>query len=69
MIPFNHANSHVIEARKEGFRLKKPTSHWPNEEITTYITCSDEPFIIEKCNKETLNLVGIRKNNSSCTIY
>jgi ectoine hydroxylase-related dioxygenase (phytanoyl-CoA dioxygenase family) len=68
MIPFSHASSEVIESRKEGFKLKKPTSHWPNEKITTMVTCHDQPFEIDKCSQEMLELVGFRKSKYNCLI-
>lgn len=68
MVPYSRASRKVIESRKQGFILKKPTSHWPTKEITTYLTCDDEPFKIEECSKEMLELVGFRENKNFCNI-
>lgn len=69
MVPFNNASSDVIESRKEGFRLKKPTSHWPTKAIKTALCLDGEPFKIEECNQEMLDLVGFRKNDLRCVIF
>ncbi len=68
MVPYSHASKRVIESRKEGFRLKKPTSHWPTEEITTTYTCDDQPFNIDNCSDDMLSLVGFKKRNF-CSIF
>ena len=69
MVPFEHASSKVIETRKEGFRLKAPTSHWPTKKVGVHVQCDLQPFEIEKCSREMLQLVGYRDDRLSCTIY
>jgi len=70
MVPYSHASENVIEKKKLGFINKKPTSHWPTEEIKTYLsTDEDNPFEIDKCNKEMLELAGFKKNKSFCDIF
>lgn len=75
MLPKSLASPAALESRKEGFRTRTPTSHWPTNEVAVLgIAKGKRPVDVKGCPDEMLHLVGyddheiqkLRENSTCC---
>lgn len=61
MLPRSHADTAVIQGRKEAFQARYPTTHWPTQKVPEGLCNTVAPEDLQnpgECPREMLELVG-----------